>query len=339
MPVQDVAEVREDPGLSPATRQKLAETGGATALGAALAGSSGLPLSCLPAIAALAQEHPPEQVTHVLYHMGCKDGFGAALAAWKALGDKAEYIPVSYDAPPPDLPPDARVALVDFSYKRPQLQELRNRVQDVVILDHHETAQQDLQGIDYAVFDMHRAGSGLSWHYFHPGEALPDFIGHLEDYDLWRKAMPGTDQINMALDSYPMEFPKWDELMGKIDQLKAEGETIQRFIDRQVDRISNSATRYGVIAGHRVPVSNSPVDGNELAHRLLHEYPDAPFVGVYYDKTNGQRKWSLRSRGEFNVSALAKQFPGGGGHATAAGFTEKAPKPIEVVPPPPPPAS
>lgn len=32
----------------------------------------------------------------VFYHASCADGFGAAFAAWMAMGDKAEYIPIKY---------------------------------------------------------------------------------------------------------------------------------------------------------------------------------------------------------------------------------------------------
>jgi len=54
--------------------------------------------------------------TFVLYHSPCYDGFGAAYAAWRSLGDTAEYIPVSHGNPPPDLPKGSHVYIIDFSY-------------------------------------------------------------------------------------------------------------------------------------------------------------------------------------------------------------------------------
>ena len=79
----------------------------------------------------------PLQVTHVLYHGDCPDGFGAAWAAWKALGEAASYLPVQHGDPPPALPREARVVLVDFSYPRAALLDLRSRVRDLLVLDHH----------------------------------------------------------------------------------------------------------------------------------------------------------------------------------------------------------
>ncbi|KKK83930.1 hypothetical protein LCGC14_2788440, partial [marine sediment metagenome] len=46
-----------------------------------------------------------------------------------------------------------------------------------------------------------------------------------------------------------------------------------------------------------------------------------PFAGCYWDTPEG-RVFSLRSAGDFDVSAIAKQY-GGGGHKSAAGFRKE----------------
>ena len=51
-------------------------------------------------------------------------------------------------------------------------------------------------------------------------------------------------------------------------------------------------------------------------------YKDAPFSIVYHDDQNGMRHYSLRSRGDYDVSEIAVRY-GGGGHTAAAGFTKK----------------
>ncbi len=48
-----------------------------------------------------------------------------------------------------------------------------------------------------------------------------------------------------------------------------------------------------------------------------------PFAAVYVE-TSTDIIWSLRSRGDFDVSEIAKKF-GGGGHKNAAGFTVPRP--------------
>lgn len=45
-----------------------------------------------------------------IYHGNCADGFTAAWAVWKALGDRVEFVPGVYGAAPPDVTgADARV--------------------------------------------------------------------------------------------------------------------------------------------------------------------------------------------------------------------------------------
>ena len=41
--------------------------------------------------------------TLVLYHDNCRDGFGAALAAWCRFGDTADYQSVQYGRPAPEV--------------------------------------------------------------------------------------------------------------------------------------------------------------------------------------------------------------------------------------------
>jgi nanoRNase/pAp phosphatase (c-di-AMP/oligoRNAs hydrolase) len=57
-----------------------------------------------------------------------------------------------------------------------------------------------------------------------------------------------------------------------------------------------------------------------------HDRPRAaPFAAAYFDHADGHRVFSLRSRGDFDVGALARQVGvslgfSGGGHKAAAGF-------------------
>lgn len=334
----DVAEITPaigKPKVQP-SQEALKTQAGATAL-ESLVPFPGLPTTCLPAVAALAEKHDPEKVTHVLYHGGCRDGFGAAWAAWQKLGENAEYIPMAYQSKIPDLPSDARVAIVDFSLPREQMMELKDKVADVVVLDHHKSAAENLEGLDFAVFEMERAGAGLAWHYFNPGQPLPEKLAHLELRDLWKfDQIPGTKEVDMAASTYlPKKFGpgdhhfqvlrQWDELT--IDQLKSEGAEAVALMDKEVERATATA-HFAEIDGHRVPVVNTSLFMSDVGNALVNAFPDAPFVGIYYDKGNGTRKWSLRSGG-FDVSEICAKF-GGGGHEQAGGFRESTERQIQV---------
>jgi len=84
--------------------------------------------------------------------------------------------------------------------------------------------------------------------------------------------------------------------------------------------------RWAELLGHRIPIVNSTEFRSEIANRLCEIYPEAPFAAAYYDNERGIRNWSLRSVGDFDVSAVAHEL-GGGGHRNASGFVEREPSP------------
>ncbi len=259
-------------------------------------------------------------VTHVLYHANCADGFGAAYAVWKRLARAAEYLPVRHGDPPPELPPGARVAIVDFSYSREVLLELKERCPQLLVLDHHKSAQQDLEGLEFARFDMQKSGARLAWEHWWPELPLPALLAYVEDRDLWRWALPDSRAVSLGLQSHPMSFELWDRL--DPEELRTEGQAILRFQDQQVARAVSRA-RLTELAGYQVPTVNSCLFQSEIGDELCQAYPEAPFSGVYYTNQEGRQAWSLRSRGDFDVSEVARQF-GGGGHRSAAGFAMPA---------------
>lgn len=81
--------------------------------------------------------------------------------------------------------------------------------------------------------------------------------------------------------------------------------------------------REGNIRGHKVPIVNVSAElRSEVGDAMKGKYPDAPFVGLYFDDENGDRHWSLRCGPQNDVTPVLKTFEGGGGHAQAGGFTQ-----------------
>lgn len=254
-----------------------------------------------------------------IYHGNCADGFSGAWVVRKALGEIDFHAGV-YQNPPPDVT-GKDVVLVDFSYKRPVMEEIVSKAKYVLVLDHHKTAQADLDGLPGAdvVFDMERAGSKIAWDYFFPGSTPPPLLLHIEDRDLWRFKLPGTREIQANVFSYAYEFPIWDRLMASDPQeLAAEGKAIERKHFKDVGELLTVVTRRMVIGGHNVPIANLPYTlVSDAAHQLA---TGEAFAGCYWDTPKG-RVFGLRSTDDgIDVSEIAKQY-GGGGHAHAAGFT------------------
>lgn len=252
----------------------------------------------------------------VLYHAFCADGFGAAWAAWKRLGEGARYLPVQHGAPPPSMPEGSDVYILDFAYPRAEIEELRKRVSSLRVIDHHRTAEEELRGLDYAIFDNRKSAAVLSWEFFHPGEPVPEILRYVMDRDLWLHQLPRSREVFAGLSSYPMDFEVWSSL--DVAKLAEEGAILLRYQKELVALVCASA-RMENLAGYRVPVVNAPLLGSEVGEELLKRHPEAPFVAIYFDRGDGKRQWSLRSRENFDVSKVATLFQNGG-HRQAAGF-------------------
>ena len=112
----------------------------------------------------------PKDVNFVIYHGFCTDGFSAAFAAWKLLGEEGvTYHGTQHGLPAPDVK-GKHVAVVDFSYKLPVFEQLLRDAASLIVLDHHKTAEAELTPHpNNVVFDMKRSGATISWAYFHPG--------------------------------------------------------------------------------------------------------------------------------------------------------------------------
>lgn len=268
----------------------------------------------------------------IYYHKNCDDGFGGAWAAWLKFGDSAQYTPIGHDDPLFDtasINSNDDIILIDISLSNRALHDLAPEANSITILDHHKTAKDDFQNLEShpisAVFDMEKSGAMLAWEYFHPNVAVPLLIQHIQDSDLWQFRLARTKQVMAGLRSHPRDFSTWSSL--ETHHLANDGDPILRSIEQQVMNLVERAEII-TLAGHDIPVVNSALHGSEIGHTLLDHYPEYRFAAIFY-VSKSKVHWSLRSRGDFDIGSVAKQF-GGGGHPTAAGFTTNETFLIEV---------
>ncbi len=274
-----------------------------------------------------------------IYHGGeCLDGFAAAWVVWRKFGDGVKFHAGIYGKPAPDVT-GLNVAIVDFSYKRLEMIELITKAKSILVLDHHKTAQAELgglqeesrlEGLNVEVhFDMDRCGSMLAWRHYFPDQAPPLFLSYIQDRDLWTKKIPGVEEFTSALRSYPMDFGVWNQIILESmraektrlpEPLIAEGVAIQRYFRILVESTKKHAHQRNV-GGHIVPVVNASLF---LASEVCGELAEGHPFAAMYAETATDVIWSLRSRGDFDVSEVARKF-GGGGHKNAAGFTVPRP--------------
>jgi oligoribonuclease NrnB/cAMP/cGMP phosphodiesterase (DHH superfamily) len=162
-----------------------------------------------------------------IYHGNCADGFTAAWIVRLALGFSEKYDSQTsdyqkigrgtlefhagfYQTPPPDVTGKI-VYIVDFSYKRPIMEEIVKKAAKVIHIDHHDSAIKDMADFTAPNFeslyspDNTESGAMLTWKYFYPTREVPALIRHVDDRDRWKFSLPGTSI------AYPVDEPHLPE--------------------------------------------------------------------------------------------------------------------------------
>jgi oligoribonuclease NrnB/cAMP/cGMP phosphodiesterase (DHH superfamily) len=264
----------------------------------------------------------------VIYHAACLDGFAAAYIAWLKFGDEVEYIPAHYGNEPPDVT-GKEVYILDFSYPRETLIRMSEKANSLLVLDHHKTAQADLSGLPFAVFDMEKSGCGLAFEYFYPGTQIPYFVARIQDRDLWRFNYEDTKDFCAGLRTVAMSFQAWEYVLTnsfEVDEVLTVGSCLNKQFDDEVADLVKKAHPLFIAGGVTRAVKtglavNAPAKyASELGNKLAEK---SGVCGLVYSFDGSRNEWQYSFRSidsGIDVSAVAKRH-GGGGHRNAAGCT------------------
>lgn len=262
----------------------------------------------------------------VLYHADCMDGYASAWAAWKKLGNKANYKAVRHQTPLPDFADGAIIYILDFCYAAEILVDAAKRASKIVVLDHHISAQNDFERYQQqheipdnleVNFIQDHSGCIISWQYFMGETEAPFILKHIEDHDIWRHQLPKTEEISKALYlRLPVNFYAFEKI--KLSTLRREGGLLLKQQNLNVSRLFK--TRHSVTLNNLtgLAVNASPMFSSDLGH-VLAEKSGTFGLTYYYHGKRQCYECSLRSIGDYDVSELAQKF-GGGGHKNASGF-------------------
>lgn len=268
----------------------------------------------------------------VLWHRNCSDGFGAAWSAFRSLrGQEMEFIGVSYHEPIPEII-DKEIYIVDFCYSREVLLDLKSKNKSIMVLDHHITAKEQCEGLDFCTFDMNRSGAGLSWDHFHdlilgkpPRPLLIDLIEYRDLGYYWNNQthkgkFKYVKELLAYVDSFDKTFDNWNqlayELDWKLEEAIAQGQAILRYQQGHIVYLSK-LTQKVMLDGKEYDAVNTPLYQSDVGNLLAQKNG----VGVTWNQQrDGRIKFSLRGDDNNDVSKLAQVY-GGGGHKKAAGFT------------------
>lgn len=274
--------------------------------------------------------------TVVLYHKQCNDGFGSAYAHWywNNRRDNTLYYSMSYGDKIPDcVNDDTNVIFLDFSLKVEEMEELVQRVNSVLVVDHHKTALalhsiQDIYENLSLVLDMGHSGCVLTWITFAPlSTSIPEFLLLIEDRDLWKFKYIDSKAFHAGLHITDEDFTSLSNLhiARKLEEVIYQGNVILEYKKVVLLSIANQAY-VDTIQGHTaIFVNCPPMLSSDLADVLRNEYAGVAVVVLYSILANTvlyslRGNNSLAEDAQVDVSKIAEHF-GGGGHKLAAGFS------------------
>lgn len=289
----------------------------------------------------------------VFTHANCPDGFMSAWVARRKLGDVDIRECLYDDVPPSDEDVEGRdVYFTDFCFNDVDtMKRIVTAARFTAVFDHHKTAGPVIEELttgravsathdikrseggrlpnkdlirlechdpDLCVsFDLNRCGCVLTYSNLF-SEATPQILEYVQDRDLWKWELPNSKAVNEALSLYMSSYEDMDKayLNYSIHDFVNMGLPLLMYKSKQVANAVSSA-RLCSFAGHEVFVVNTPVHMSDVAGDLA---VGRPFGVAWFQRPDGKAQVSLRVRdGDFDVSALAKVY-GGGGHKKAAGF-------------------
>lgn len=282
------------------------------------------------------KELQPDDVNVVIYHDPCTDGRGSRLPAQKYLSTKfpekkIDYYPMHIGANPPPGLDGKNVLICDYSYKIGVLRDLLKKVNKLLIIDHHKSAEKDLQEIDdkYKIFRMDHSGAMLTWFYFFPEIEPPLLIKYIQDRDIWTKALPNTDKFASWFNTLPFEYDVYNKYLEDekllLESIEDKGTSFEELNDYYAKQAIEFAVPKFCKIGNKyylVAYVNSTVLKSDIGSKVFNTYPFVDFSVTYsINDFSNSTSFSLRStddRADVSEIAFANN---GGGHPTSSGMT------------------
>jgi hypothetical protein len=154
---------------------------------------------------------------------------------------------------------------------------------------------------------------------------MPLLLKYVEDGDLWKFRLPQSKPLLSYVYSHEFSFKEWDALARGMESARerkkylAIGKAIAAYDRVLVGEAISRAERvqFGKYVALAVN-SSSKRFHSEIGHALVEKQPP---LSIVWRVERSMVHVSLRGNGGVDVGRLAKQFPGGGGHPNAGGFS------------------
>jgi len=277
-----------------------------------------------------------QAVRRIIVHANCPDGRASALILHAALPD-AEVCEMAYGSPEHDgLVAAPGLLFCDFTPPKGRLAEFA--AAGAIVLDHHERAlvepfgklgvfgenERGESGAVLAYREVFRALKGplpragsAAWALLNAAENLAILAGIRDtwnrDHVCWNDACAVSETLRFVplVDLLLMGIPAFTTMAGRL------GSLLLKKKREAAAAAAQNAVRW-MVAGNAVAV----IPGLGLTSDVADVCVADIIAGFDYVQEAGVPRlvWSLRSRGDVDVQAIAKRH-GGGGHKAAAGFS------------------
>ncbi len=234
--------------------------------------------------------------------------------------------------------------------------ENSNKKIEILLLDHHKTGQDCAQEYEWYYLDASRCAAKITYDYFkkkgYDLDELETYVDVVNAIDIWQsdsehfelgkvfmRLVAGSREINrMLFNEQNSQYifnslEKAKEFIGRSDPhialddaihsikksffLKSENNTLENLVSGfVVDMLTKKKEQMSVhYKGYKgiltYSIGNTSIIGNEFLVRN----PDFDF----FMDINGRKNISMRANNKVDVSKIAQELFGGGGHANASG--------------------
>lgn len=261
------------------------------------------------------------------------DGIGAGVIFKKMFGEDSEVHYLGYNSINERIKDRLKklraagetptIFMVDISVNEEVARLLDVYPGEKHLLDHHESAKW-LDVYDWATVDTSSCGTKLLFEYvpFMRKGVLAEyaeFVHHVNDYDLWIHENSRSKELNRLF--YILGIDRFEARMlrdpdpyftnPEVLLLELEDEAFEKY----TNKVERGMAQFELNGEPFCGIAYADRFQSEVAHELM-ERNDLEMVALV---DVNARKVSLRSKGEVDVSRIAKSF-GGGGHPNASGF-------------------
>lgn len=271
------------------------------------------------------------------------DGYGARIMVQKWAPDIiVRHVDYGFDALPENrkLMAEADVIIfTDISISRGTaelLETTRKTGKKLLLLDHHQSAYDNLHdlGYEWIHIDQSKSGALLAYEYFsqtHPMYlyGYRDLAVYISDYDLWEHKYPESKMLQFLWsrdsDYFTQRFLKNPEVRFSDDEMSIINESLRNLEDsyqEAIGSLSSHQDKEGLTFGL---IKSIGLLSSLVADRIMKENPSIDYLVIM----NKKGSLSLRSL-HYEVRKIAEAL-GGGGHPLASGVPMPEGKIVDVV--------